>query len=232
MKILSSPIVLFLILAGVLSANFVLAANPSDVLINEIAWMGTKTSYNDEWIELYNNTNSPINLEGWALKGVALTGTIKASGFYLLERTDDNSVPDIPADQIYTGALNNKCETLELYDSSGKLIDSVICQDGWLAGDNSTKQTMERKDINSWQTSQEPEGTPRSPNSTVIDLQPQVDSPAEPDKAENLAGIGDQITEASGSLPILLIALGLAIFSGIIILFLKKKLKIGYNKKT
>jgi len=91
---------------------------------------------------------------------------------------------------------------------------------------------MERKDINSWQTSQEPEGTPRSPNSTVIDLQPQVDSPAEPDKAENLAGIGDQITEASGSLPILLIALGLAIFSGIIILFLKKKLKIGYNKKT
>ncbi|MBA7599010.1 hypothetical protein ES703_06037 [subsurface metagenome] len=157
MKILSSPIVLFLILAGVLSANFVLAANPSDVLINEIAWMGTKTSYNDEWIELYNNTNSPINLEGWALKGVALTGTIKASGFYLLERTDDNSVPDIPADQIYTGALNNKCETLELYDSSGKLIDSVICQDGWLAGDNSTKQTMERKDINSWQTSQEPD---------------------------------------------------------------------------
>jgi len=232
MKILSSPTMVFLILAGILSANFVLAANLSDVLINEVAWMGTEVSHNDEWIELYNKTDSPISLEGWTLKGVALTGTIEANGFYLLERTDDNSVPDISADQTYTGALNNKCEPLELHDSSGKVIDSALCQDGWLAGDNSTKQTMERKDINSWQTSQEPEGTPKSQNSTMVEVPPQTDSPAQSDKAGNLAGIKDQTTETSGSLPVLLIALGLAIFSGIIILLLKKKLKIGYNKGT
>lgn len=41
---------LLLILAGVFLANFIFAANPSDVIINEIAWMGSEVSYNDEWI--------------------------------------------------------------------------------------------------------------------------------------------------------------------------------------
>lgn len=30
------------------------AINSSDVVINEIAWMGTIASANDEWLELYN----------------------------------------------------------------------------------------------------------------------------------------------------------------------------------
>ncbi len=91
---------------------------------------------------------------------------------------------------------------------------------------------MERKDINTWQTSQDPGGTPKSPNSTVAEIQPKADSPDAVDKTDSLAAIGEQITKTSSSLPILLIALCLAIFSGIIILFLKKKLKIGYNKET
>ncbi len=112
-------------------------ANSLEVIINEIAWMGTKTSYNDEWIELYNNSDSPINLEGWILKTadgapkINLTGTIAAKSFYLLERTDDNTVPGISADQIYTGALGNSGENLELYDNSGNLIDSLNCSSGW-----------------------------------------------------------------------------------------------------
>ena len=107
----------------------VLGANPLDVAINEIAWMGTEASYNDEWIELYNNTDFSINLVGWVLKAgdgspeINLTGIISAKSFYLLERTDDYSVPGISADQIYTGALGNSGENLELYDSSGNLID-------------------------------------------------------------------------------------------------------------
>lgn len=32
-------------------------ANSSDVVINEIAWMGTTTSANDEWIKLHNNAD-------------------------------------------------------------------------------------------------------------------------------------------------------------------------------
>lgn len=171
-KDLSRATSLFLfILAGLISANFVSAVYSLDVVINEIAWMGTEASYNDEWIELHNKTDSSISLEGWVLKTtdntpeIKLTGTIFAQGFYLLERTDNDSVPNITADQIYTGALNNNGENLNLYDNLGNLIDAANCQDGWSAGDNSTKQTMERKDANNWQTSQNPGGTPKAENS-------------------------------------------------------------------
>ncbi|MBZ9571864.1 lamin tail domain-containing protein [Patescibacteria group bacterium] len=151
------------------------------VIINEIAWMGTQVSYADEWIELYNNTNAPLNLDGWVLKAkdgtleINLTGTIRANGFFLLERTNDDTLPNVLADQIYTGALRNKGENLEIYDNLGNLIDSVNCSSSWFAGDNQTKQTMERKkpelsgsDLENWQTSQNPGGTPKTQNSVVV----------------------------------------------------------------
>ncbi|MBZ9578166.1 lamin tail domain-containing protein [Patescibacteria group bacterium] len=160
-----------------------------NVVINEIAWMGTGVSYNDEWIELYNN-GSDINLDGWVLKAddgspkINLSGIIPAKGFFLLERTDDNTVPEIPADLIYTGALGNSGENLKLYDNSGNIINEVNCSDGWLAGNNETKQTMEKTD-SGWQTSQNPEGTPKSENSTPPEKLPGVGPPAtEEEKTE------------------------------------------------
>ena len=166
---------------------FIQAAD--SVVINEIAWTGTTNSANDEWIELYNNTGNSINLDGWQLVAqdgtpkIKLSGVIPANGFYLLERTDDNTVPAISADKIYTGALGNNGENLELYDASGNLIDSANCASGWFAGDNKTKQTMERKnfqlvgsDPNNWQTSQNPGGTPKGKNSLIgqTELQPKT----------------------------------------------------------
>ncbi|MCI0610803.1 MAG: lamin tail domain-containing protein, partial [Anaerolineae bacterium] len=75
------------------------------VIINEVAWAGTTAALtSDEWIELYNPGASPVNLAGWVLKSpdgtptIALTGTIPADGFFLLERTDDTTVSDIAAD--------------------------------------------------------------------------------------------------------------------------------------
>jgi hypothetical protein len=184
--ILSSlGVILFLLL----SAFPVQAADSPKVIINEIAWMGNKISYADEWIELYNNTDSQINLAGWKLVSqdgvpeINLTGTIPGYGFYLLERTDDNTVPNVLADQIYSGALGNNGETLYLYDESQNLIDSVNCSSGWFGGDNKTKQTMER--INStasgdnpsnWQTSQNPGGTPKAKNTSVKISQPESGS--------------------------------------------------------
>lgn len=150
-----------------------------DVVINEIAWMGTETSYSDEWIELYNNTNNSINLSGWTLKAIdgspeiKLTGIIPASSFYLLERTNESTVPNISADQIYSGSLNNSGEKLKLYDNSQNLIDSVDCSSEWFAGNNKTKNTMERKNplktsgINNWSTSKNLNGTPKAKNSTI-----------------------------------------------------------------
>jgi hypothetical protein len=167
------------------------AENSLNVVINEIAWMGTSVSYNDEWIELYNNTNLLLNIDGWVLKAadgtpeINLEGAIPANGFYLLERTDDNTVSSIPADQIYTGALGNSGEKLELYDGLGNLIDQVDSSSGWFSGDNSTKQTMERinskvsgNDANNWQTNQNPGGTPKAINSqqTTINNEEEIKS--------------------------------------------------------
>ncbi len=150
---------------------FLASAANFQININEIAWMGNQESANDEWIELKNNTDQEINLTGWILKAedgtpeISLQGTIAPNGYFLLERTDDNTLPEIIADQIYTGALNNSGEFLELYNPDNNLIDSINAFDKWPAGDNETKQTMEK--INSdWQNSANPGGTPKQANSS------------------------------------------------------------------
>ncbi|WP_370632699.1 phospholipase D-like domain-containing protein [Halobacillus sp. Nhm2S1] len=124
------------------------AAGANDVVISEVAWMGTNVSYNDEWMELYNPTGTDLSLEGWTLKAadgspvISLSGTIPAGGHYLLERTDDSTVAAVDADLIYSGSLSNSGEVLELSDGT-QVIDSV---DAWYAGDNDSKATMERID--------------------------------------------------------------------------------------
>lgn len=163
-----SPILLFL-------PFFVLAKN--SVVINEINWAGSKNSSGDEWIELYNNTDKDIDLKGWTLKAedktpeINLIGTIPAQDYYLLERTDDNSAPNAPADQLYKGSLENSGEDLKLYDETGNLIDEVNCSSGWFAGNNESKLTMEKinpefsgNEPSSWQASAMPGGTPKFEN--------------------------------------------------------------------
>ena len=188
-KILKKSIFFLLILLPFYSIS---AFNNLDVVINEITWMGTNTSYNDEWIELYNNTNSLINLDGWTLKAIdgtpeiTLSGTIQSNGFYVLERTNDTTIPNIIADQIYTGALSNKGEYLQLFDNQDNLIDEINCTDNWLAGDNATKQTMERISPTSlnWQTSKNPSGTPNITNSVFIKQEIEQEPVSEPESTQ------------------------------------------------
>lgn len=223
---------------------------PFDVIINEIAWMGTTNSTSDEWVELYNNTDGNINLDGWFLESddgkpkVKLSGTIPANGFYLLERTDNNTVPNIVANKIYTGALNNGGEFLKLYDNNGDMVDEVNCDTKWFSGNNTTKQTMERKNSKSlgsdslnWQSSQSPGGTPKTKNSqgkeiTVKNTEKVQDkgsdslkniSASEHGKEKELAAIGKQFTNSSNFLFVLLTAFGIAVFSGVVILIIKTK---------
>jgi hypothetical protein len=121
-----------------------------DVVISELAWMGTKASSADEWIELYNNTGSDIDLAGWTLQAadgtpsIALAGTIPAAGYFLLERTDDDSEPLVAADQIYTGALSNDGENLVLRDATSAIVDQVDCSSGWFAGHAEARVSMTR----------------------------------------------------------------------------------------
>lgn len=131
------------------------------VVINEIAWMGTSaTNSSDEWMELYNNTTSTINLLNWTLKTATgtpsitfATATISANGFYLLERTASNTT-NLVEDQIYTGGLSNNGEKLELRDASNTLIDLLDFSAGWPAGTSSPNYiSMERISATSSATS-------------------------------------------------------------------------------
>ena len=153
-------------------------ANLGDVVINEIAWMGTAASTSDnEWLELYNTTDQPINMNGWTLKSqdetpnITLSGIVPASGYYLLERTDDDTLPDITADQIYTGALGNSGEHLVLKDTAGTTISEVDGSNGWKIngddvqiGDNNTKKTAQKM-ASEWITAT---ATPKAENQADI----------------------------------------------------------------
>lgn len=129
----------------------------AEVVINEIAWMGTTTSVNDEWIELFNNGTAPVVLDGWTLQAsdgsptITLKGTLSAGGYMVLERTDDNSVPGIVAGVIYSGALGNEGETLVIKNNTEQIMDTVAMTGGWIAGNAVTKETMQRSG-SSWVT--------------------------------------------------------------------------------
>jgi len=170
--------ILFGILVWIFFAFPCLGAKNLDIVINEICWMGTNVSQNKEWIELYNNTKTLTSLDGWKLisedKGIEieLKGVISAEGFFLLERTDDNSVPKILANQIYKGYLSNEGERLSLIDESEKIIDGIDCSESWFGGNNLTKSTLERidsklagSDKDNWQESNVSGGTPGQKNS-------------------------------------------------------------------
>lgn len=145
-----------------------------DVVINEVAWMGMPTCQTDkEWIELRNMTGAEIDLNGWTLNAtdgnpaIVLTGVISANGYYLLEKDDDDNVPNVTADQIYGGILENGGEVLELRNTSAYLIDSVDGESsGWPAGNNDPKNTMERCGVGVWSDSLNPGGTPRAVNTS------------------------------------------------------------------
>ncbi len=114
--------------------------------------MGSASNANAEWIELYNSGASSISLDGWTLvasdgsPNIALSGVITASGFFLLERTSDDTVAGIAAGVVYAGSLSNSGETLLLKDADGAVVDSVAGGENWQAagGDNVTKQTAQR----------------------------------------------------------------------------------------
>lgn len=124
------------------------------VIISEVAWGGTAASSADEWIELYNAGDSAADLAGWTLEdsdggiSVALTGTIPAGGFFLLERAGDDTVSDVAAGQIYAGVLQNEGDSLTLRDVGGTVVDTANGDGGsWPAGSGAPDyRSMERVD--------------------------------------------------------------------------------------
>ena len=87
---------------------------PSDVVINE--FLPDPPDEEEEWIELYNNTQREIDLTGWYIEEGSgaqtfLSGKILPKGFFMVEKIK--------------GYLNNEGDIIFLKDKTGKTIDKV-----------------------------------------------------------------------------------------------------------
>lgn len=128
------------------------------VVINEIMWMGSTLSSDDEWIELRNTTADPIDLTGWKIDRagsgsdpITLSGTIPANGFFLVSnyQTNESSIKNsISSDQVsLIMSLDNGGEQLVLKNASGVIIDQTPAG-SWARGeDGADKKSMERNDV-------------------------------------------------------------------------------------
>ncbi len=162
-------------------------ASSGSLLISEVAWAGTRASASDEWIELLNPTEYELALNGWQLTDggdidIALSGSVAPGGYFLLERTDDDTISDVPADLIYTGGLSNRGEALRLLDPSGHTVDLANSRGRHCPAENSeTRASMERSaDGAGWGTftgyfnlghdaeGNAIRGSPRGPNSVTF----------------------------------------------------------------
>ncbi len=152
----SSLLLLIFCLSGLfVFGDTVQAAEPGDVVINEIAWMGSSASSKDEWIELKNMTSQDIDISGWIIEGGSSGGgdlmipedgsehIIPANNFYLISYYSiadgsDFTVLDVIVSwrvinmrNISLANVNNG--DLVLKDSGGKKIDTAK-GDKWAAG--------------------------------------------------------------------------------------------------
>lgn len=140
------------------------------VVINEIAWAGTHQEQpNDEWLELFNNSFSSVDISKWRilLNGQELKiakhnkQIIAPFGYYLLERSDDDTIKQITADAIFSGSIKNNGVKIELFNAAEEKVDQVDCSAGWFAGDDIKYRSMERidslqrgDDPDNWQSNQ------------------------------------------------------------------------------
>lgn len=118
---------------ALIKTNPVESAIALNLVISEIKVAGV-SDVDDEFIELYNPTSSPVNLAGWRVTRMtstgtesnliaSMSGTIPAHGFFLLANDESPASPS--ADLIYASAVaaNN---TINLYSDAGNtLIDRV-----------------------------------------------------------------------------------------------------------
>lgn len=155
------------------------AAAHAAVGINEVAWMGTPASASCEWVELFNDGAEPVSLSGWTLtvanegaapKVVDLSGSIGASGYYVLARNTASCLGAEPTKSAtlqtsFGSGISNAATTLTLKQGSDTA-DTVDASGGWddVGGlnDSDNKLTAQRHS-GSWITAAP---TPGAANST------------------------------------------------------------------
>ncbi|MCD5382524.1 lamin tail domain-containing protein, partial [Candidatus Gracilibacteria bacterium] len=145
--------IIFLSIVVFFGLNQNIFAYSQEVIFSEIQRMGTTNSSFDEWIELKNLSGNDIDLNGRVVvsedgtPNISLQRVIKSNGYFLLERTDDNSAYQVKGDLFYSGSLENGGEVLLLKNKNGEIVDMV---DGWSAGKSSGRVSMLRDENLNW----------------------------------------------------------------------------------
>jgi hypothetical protein len=142
--------------------------NFGDLVINELLWMGSDVSVNDEYLELKNNTDRNIDLSGLYFTkfngsdetsmDINLSGkTISAYGYFLIGNkkegySNGSSALKNEADIWDTSlSLSNTNLQIRLYDSSGNLIDIAgngdVPFEGYYNSGDSIYYSMQRNEI-------------------------------------------------------------------------------------
>ncbi|MBI3274267.1 MAG: right-handed parallel beta-helix repeat-containing protein, partial [Candidatus Colwellbacteria bacterium] len=133
------------------------------VVINEIAWAGTSATRSaDEWIELFNTTSKTLDVSQMKLTSLTdnkpnlnLSGNIPASGYYIIERTNDDTISDLLASTTASfgsgsgAGLSNSGEILAITYKGATIDQTPAVSDcgGWCGGAASgSYPTMERYD--------------------------------------------------------------------------------------
>ena len=152
-------------------------------VINEIAWMGSLVESVDagqewryEWVELFN-TGEAVLLDGWTIElsrdevefVIPLSGVLSSGEYLVLGASDKIAEADVSYGNL-AGKFMNGGQKVVLRNSSG-VVEELDAREGWFAGSNRDKKTMERKDplkgagdMDNWGTSLLVGGTPGSEN--------------------------------------------------------------------
>ncbi len=144
---------------GVEMIGKITVLGPSDVVITEIMY-NDPTSGSDayEFIELFNNTANPIEMEGWSIMD-AINFTFPqhtlAPGGYVILATNSTNFEmgfGVPAFQFQSGALSNGGERITLRDENGDIVDLVMYGNaaaGWPSETGGQGASLVLCDVNS-----------------------------------------------------------------------------------
>lgn len=127
-----SAIILIIIGIIVSWSGQILAASADHIVISEVQ-TGSSTDASQEFVELYNPTNTSIVVDGWTLeysssagttwtKKATFTGSISAYGFYLIATANY-----LTSDALMTSGLAGGGGHIRIKNNSGAVIDLV----GW-----------------------------------------------------------------------------------------------------
>lgn len=131
------------------------------VVISEVQVGGITAD--DEFVELYNPTETSIDITGWKLKRLnsggssynlvtSISGSIPAHGYFLMAHPDDYT-GSVPADNDYSSSsyAMSSNNTVILYNDSNEIIDRIGMgsashfPEGTYAPEPPSEQSVERK---------------------------------------------------------------------------------------